>query len=208
MQDQIVETPEIVDLDGEGREAAAYRIPNGQSCTFFLAAVNNRAQNWKRELRILLEPHADVEIIGLIVGRGTQQLQQRITITHSDHSKSRMRLFATLENAACAEIRGRIIIPKSAFGSEAMLEERVLVLSPDARITAVPDLEILEPDVRASHSASIGRVNDDQLFYLQARGYSKRESRQLIVEGFLEQHIARFPEATQSRLREALISTT
>jgi Fe-S cluster assembly protein SufD len=65
------------------------------------------------------------------------------------------------------------------------------MLSPTAHAVPIPGLEILANDVRCTHGATVGRVDREQLFYLMARGLSRREAERLIVRGFFEDVLAR-----------------
>ena len=78
-------------------------------------------------------------------------------------------------------------------------------LSKQARSVAIPSLEIDQPDCRrATHSSSVGPIDETQLFYLESRGIPPDEARKFIVLGFLEPVVARVPLASaQDRLRDA-----
>ncbi len=78
---------------------------------------------------------------------------------------------------------GQII--KGAKGSDAQQESRVLMLSRRARGDANPLLLIDENDVTAGHAASVGRVDDEQMYYLMSRGISERVARKLVIRGFM-----------------------
>ena len=66
-----------------------------------------------------------------------------------------------------------------------------ILLSPDARSDAIPGLEILTNDVKATHSASVSQIDEEQIFYMMSRGLSEDESKKFIVMGFLEPAISR-----------------
>jgi len=81
----------------------------------------------------------------------------------------------------------------------------VLMLSPKARGDANPILLIDEDDVKAGHAASVGRVNEEQVYYLMSRGISRREAERLIIHGFLEPTVAEIPlEGLRDTLRRIL----
>src|SRR5699024_8405101 len=84
-------------------------------------------------------------------------------------------------------------IEHGATRSDAVQESRVLMLSEKARGDANPILFIDEDDVTAGHAASVGRVDELQLYYLMSRGLSKQESERLIIHGFLEPVVAQLP---------------
>ena len=103
-------------------------------------------------------------------------------------------------------IKGLIEIQRSAKGTDSYLGEFAMLLNKKARSVAIPSLEIDQPDVRrASHSSSVGPIDETQVFYLMSRGYPRELARKAIVLGFLEPVVARIPLAdAQSRLRQLL----
>ena len=81
---------------------------------------------------------------------------------------------------------GKIIITKPAQQTSSFLEDAVLVLGENTSNRSDPILEIEADDVAASHGATTGRINEDHVYYLQSRGLSVEEARELIVSGFFE----------------------
>jgi Fe-S cluster assembly protein SufB len=102
--------------------------------------------------------------------------------------------------------KGLIDIEKTAKGTDSFLGEFSMLLNKKARSVTIPSLEIDQPDVRrASHSSSVGPIDETQLFYLMSRGLPRELARKFIVLGFLEPVVARIPLAeAQERLRELL----
>lgn len=102
--------------------------------------------------------------------------------------------------------KGLIDIEKTAKGTDSFLGEFAMLLTKKSRSVAIPSLEIDQPDVRrASHSSSVGPIDETQVFYLMSRGLPPDVARKFIVLGFLEPVVARIPlEAAQDRLRELL----
>jgi len=80
--------------------------------------------------------------------------------------------------------RAFISIGKNASGSKGFEKQNVLVLSSKAEANAIPKLEINTNDVKCSHAASIGRVDEDKLFYLMSRGLTSRKAKKVFVKGF------------------------
>jgi Fe-S cluster assembly scaffold protein SufB len=102
--------------------------------------------------------------------------------------------------------KGMIQIERTARGTDSFLGEFGMNLSKRARAVAIPSLEIDQPDVRrASHSSSVGPIDEAQVFYLQSRGLPRDLARKFIVMGFLEPVVARIPlSGAQERLRQLL----
>jgi Fe-S cluster assembly scaffold protein SufB len=110
------------------------------------------------------------------------------------------------QDRARGYFKGLIQIQKSATGTDSFLGEFAMLLTKRARSVAIPSLEIDQPNVRrASHSSSVGPIDESQIFYLMSRGLSRDVARKFIVLGFLEPVVARIPlPDAQERLRTLL----
>jgi Fe-S cluster assembly scaffold protein SufB len=82
-------------------------------------------------------------------------------------------------------LKGVIKIDKGAELVEAFLRQSILLIGENSMATAIPELEIESNEVRASHAAAIGRVDEEQLFYLMSRGLNRDEAVKLIIKAFL-----------------------
>ncbi len=82
---------------------------------------------------------------------------------------------------------------------------RNAVLSKNARADSIPGLEILTDDVRCTHGATVGKIDEDQVFYLTSRGMPRDDAERLIVEGFFEPIMQRIPfEGVRKRFQNAI----
>ena len=93
---------------------------------------------------------------------------------------------SVLKNKSKSLFKGMIKILEGASQSKSFLSGRSILLDKDAKSDAIPGLEILTNDVKATHSASVAQVDEEQLFYLATRCLSRQEAERIIVEGFLE----------------------
>jgi len=101
--------------------------------------------------------------------------------------------------------QGMIYVAPGAQKTDGYQANRNLILSPNARADSIPGLEILADDVRCTHAATVGKIDEDQLFYLRSRGIPPREAARLIVEGFFEPIMQRIPfEGIRARFREQI----
>jgi Fe-S cluster assembly protein SufD len=101
--------------------------------------------------------------------------------------------------------QGMIYVAPGAQKADGYQANRNLVLSPQARADSIPGLEILANDVRCTHGATVGKVDAEQVFFLQARGIPKPEAERLIVEGFFEPIMERIPfDGVRTRFRQAI----
>jgi len=91
-----------------------------------------------------------------------------------------------LRDTSRAGFEGMIRVEPNAQQTNSYLSDHILFLSDQAKADSVPGLEILANDVRCSHGATIGMIDEDQVFYLMSRGLTENEATNLIVQGFLE----------------------
>ncbi|MEM2785483.1 MAG: Fe-S cluster assembly protein SufD [Candidatus Nitrosotenuis sp.] len=93
---------------------------------------------------------------------------------------------SVLKNKSKSLFKGMIKILEGASQSKSFLSGRSILLDKDAKSDAIPGLEILTNDVKATHSASVAQIDEEQIFYLATRCLSRQEAERIIVEGFLE----------------------
>ncbi|MVP00840.1 Fe-S cluster assembly protein SufD [Paenibacillus lutrae] len=129
---------------------------------------------------------------------GTQDQKLNLT-TRAIHfglnSSSDMITRAVMKDNSTAIVNGITKIEKGATGANGQQTERVLMLSPKARGDANPILLIDEDDVKAGHAASVGQVNQEQVYYMMSRGISRDEATRLLIYGFLAPVVSEIPIA-------------
>lgn len=140
----------------------------------------------------------------IAVGTAEQKLNYTTRAVHfGKHSSSDMITRAVMRDSASAIINGITKIEKGATGTNGQQTEKVLMLSPKARGDANPILLIDEDDVKAGHAASVGQVNQEQVYYLMSRGISRAEAERLIIYGFLAPVVSEIPiEQIQGQLQQ------
>lgn len=154
-------------------------------------AVNIGAQRARFENQTRIEgPGADVKMYSLTVAEETQEFDQRTFQTHNAGNAVSDLLYknALLDNSRTI-FSGLIKVAEGAQQTDAYQTNRNLLLDPTAEANALPGLEILANDVKCSHGATTGNVDEDELFYMMSRGISKRVAMQLMVFGFFEEVI-------------------
>lgn len=148
----------------------------------------------------LAEKGASVKLIGLLLGHESQSLKLKVTVIHdAENTTSDVIIKSALWDTSQIFFDGLIKIEKGAKGTNAWLAAHLLLLSPKSKGIAVPNLEILENDIKAGHAATVGRLNDLELFYLMSRGLPEEKAKQLIVDGFLQSIISQFPADLQRK---------
>jgi Fe-S cluster assembly protein SufD len=150
-------------------------------------------------------PGADVELLGLFFADAGQHIDNRLLVDHEmPHCKSRVNYRGALQGAGARSVwTGDVIIRATGIGTDTYEVNRNQLLTDGARADSVPNLEILTGEVvGAGHASATGRFDDEQLFYLQARGIPADQARRLIVRGFFADVIERIqvPELVERLL--------
>jgi Fe-S cluster assembly protein SufD len=153
-------------------------------------------------------PGGDAELLGAYFADSGQHLEHRLFVDHAQpHCRSRVEYKGALqgENAHTVWI-GDVLIRAEAVGTDTYERNRNLLLTEGARADSVPNLEILTGEVvGAGHASTSGRLEDQHLFYLMARGIPLAEARRLVIRGFFGELIGRIgvPELRE-RIAESI----
>jgi len=143
-------------------------------------------------------PGGDAALYGLYFADAGQYLEHRIFVDHSaPNCKSRVTYKGALQGAKAHTVWvGDVLIRAAAEGTDTYELNRNLLLTDGARADSVPNLEIETGQIQgAGHASASGRFDDEQLFYLQARGLSELEARRLVVRGFLMEIVQQIGDA-------------
>jgi Fe-S cluster assembly protein SufD len=143
---------------------------------------------------------------GLYLAGGDQHVDHHTSIDHRrPHGTSRELYKGILDGRATGVFNGKVFVRPRAQKSDAQQMNKNLLLSDDAVINTKPQLEIFADDVKCSHGATIGRLSDDALFYLRARGIDAPTARQVLIYAFANELIERIGVAPlRERLGRAL----
>ena len=145
---------------------------------------------------------AHAQVNGVMFTDGTQHLSYH-TLQHHEvpHCTSDLLYKGALQGDSRLVWRGMIKVDRDAQKTDGYQRDDNLILSESARADSIPGLEIEADDVKCSHGATAGRVDDEQVFYAQARGLTRKEAVRMIVGGFFQQVLDRI---TVESVREAL----
>ena len=131
--------------------------------------------------------YADVHIINLYLGINVSKLNSNVMINHySKNTKSLLDTYAIAKHQSHLTLNNNAYIKNGMKNSDARQMTRGLNLSKKASVKAQPNLLIDEYDVVASHSASIGSIDKDELFYLMSRGLTETQAQEMVILGFIE----------------------
>ena len=151
-------------------------------------------------------PHADCDISGLYLVDGSQKVSNSLNVLHKVPECHSRELFkGILDNSATAYFSGLIHVFPDAQKTEAYQECHNLLLNRDARAFAQPQLEIYADDVKCSHGATNGRMNEDELFYMRSRGIPLKEAKVLQQLAFA---YAVLDKISSQELKERMASLT
>ncbi len=155
--------------------------------------------------RVLLDKRgSSAKVLCLFFAKeGTLTLETEVVHDAPD-TFSRTFIKGVLDGTGVANYEGKVLIKKGSKNADADLNEHAILLSPLARANAIPRLEVLENEVKAGHGATVGKVGEDELFYLATRGLARDEAKKLIVRGFLESFANEFPPKEAQEIRAAL----
>lgn len=151
---------------------------------------------WVRlDLNVRLEEKgARATLNGLYAVNGRQHVDNHTRVDHLVPRTLSEELYrGILDGHGRAVFNGKVVVAKQAIKTDASQANHNLLLSPGAEIDTKPELEIYADDVKCSHGASIGQLDEEQLFYLRSRGLDAEAARALLVAAFAERLIATLP---------------
>ncbi|HEX8011579.1 MAG TPA: Fe-S cluster assembly protein SufD [Casimicrobiaceae bacterium] len=173
------------------------------SCSFALGAALSRTG-----IRTRLEaPGCEATLNGLYVVAGRQHVDHHTCIDHAKpHGVSREWYRGVLDGAARAVFNGRVIVRPDAQKTDAHQSNRNLLLSDEAEVDTKPQLEIYADDVKCSHGATVGALDEQQLFYLRSRGVDERAARDVLIFAFADEIVGRCGIAPLRERMRALLA--
>lgn len=150
-------------------------------------------------------PGASAQIRGLYIATGSQKVDLNFNVRHNSggcHSRQLVKGIAS--GSARASFYGRIYVAQDAQKTKAYQENHNILASEKARIDTKPQLEIYADDVECSHGATIGRLNQDEQFYMRSRGIPEAEARRLQMISFLAPVAGLLPQDLAEKVYESL----
>jgi len=175
--------------------------------TQFVLDVKANGGDLNQSIDVVFEKSGvSAEIIGVFKLLGGEEIGLRTSAIHKvPNTQCFTHIKGVLMDKSSSNYVGKIIIEKDAQQTSSYLEDNILVVGEGTNNISQPILEIEADDVRASHGATTGRINKDQLFYLQSRGLSEEEAQEVIIEGFLNSLLNRIQDETiRNKVKERL----
>jgi len=178
--------------DGSARLLQRLRIQLAEAARLRLLLVNLGAEVARQELHLdIVGSQAEAEVRGFALARGKQRRDLHSTAVHrAPQAESRLRYKQVLLDESRAVFDGMVQVLAGMHGTDAYQECHTLLLSEQARVHAIPRLEIATHDVRCGHGATVKRLSPAEVFYLRSRGLREPAAKWLLTGGFLKEVIA------------------
>jgi len=204
----------FVELQSWGRHVWNFsheRISVGRNgnLDWIFGAIGSRLTKNFSELDLVGEG-ATGRMSGFYFTDGNQHLDHDTQQNHlAPHTTSDLLFKGALKGNSRSVWQGMIYVAVGAEKTDGYQANRNLILSPNARADSIPGLEILADDVRCTHGATVGKLEQEPLFYLKTRGIPDKEAERLLVEGFFDPIMQRIPfEGVRSRFQQAIHEKT
>jgi Fe-S cluster assembly protein SufD len=151
--------------------------------------------------------HVECTLNGLYLGHGRRLIDNHTAIDHAQPNCASHELYkGMLDGHARGVFNGKILVRPDAQKTDAKQTNQVLLLSDDATINTKPQLEIFADDVKCTHGATVGQLDEEMLFYLRARGIGRDEARAMLIHAFASDIIDRVTiEPLRVALEDALL---
>lgn len=148
--------------------------------------VKMNKPSYKSEVITMGKEGEAVEVVCFLSGRRKGRYELEIIVDHVvGDNKGKVVVRGVAENGAELMIKGLVRIAPGAQKVEDLLDMKVLLLDERSRAVVDPQMEIEADNVKASHAVSVGKVDEEQLFYLLSRGFSRKCAVEMIVAGFM-----------------------
>lgn len=199
----------IQDLGDEAAFVSSHFMKPGRNATLQHSVVSLGGQLIRVTPAVsLAEPGASVNLLGVYLAESGNYIEHRPYVDHiAERCVSNVTYKGALQGAGAHTVWvGDVLIRETAVGTNTYELNRNLLLTDGARADSVPNLEIETGKIEgAGHASASGRFDDEQLFYLQARGLDESTARRLVVRGFLNEVVQKIGvQAVADRLNESL----
>lgn len=198
----------FVELQSWGRHVWNFsheraRVERGGSLDWIFGAIGSRLTKNFTELDLAGEG-AQGRMSGFYFTDGSQHLDHDTQQNHlAPHTTSDLLFKGALKGRSRSVWQGMIYVAPGAQKTDGYQANRNLVLSDGARADSIPGLEILADDVRCTHGATVGKLEQEPLFYLKSRGIPQAEAEKIVVEGFFDPIFQRIPfEGVRERFQQ------
>ena len=190
-------------------QVASTSVELGRGSSYNSTAINLGAKLARHDISVVMNHEgAECWVDGLYVVGENQHTDTHSVIDHQQAYCNSHQLYKGILDAnGRAVFNGKVFVREGAQKTDALQTNKNLLLSPQARVDTKPQLEIYAYDVKCAHGAAIGQLDQDQLFYLEARGINPELGKSLLTYGFAEEVIEKIGiESIRTELDKAVMS--
>ncbi len=210
-EDAVVEHDKLQDEAGPAYHISAVHVQQNARSTYTSNSVSIGGSIVRNNITAVLNAeHCECTLNGLSLGTGTQLVDNHTTIDHAKPNCASHELYkAVLDGKARGVFNGKIFVRKDAQKTDAKQTNKTVLLSDDAGMDTKPQLEIFADDVKCTHGATVGQLDDEQVFYLRSRGLGLDGARDILTFAFASDvisrvHIEPLREQLDMKIRERL----
>jgi Fe-S cluster assembly protein SufD len=188
---------------------ATLQIQQARSSNCVSHAVAMGGTLARHDINVVLDGEGGENTLnGLFMATDQQHIDNHTRIDHvRPHCTSRELYKGILDGKGRGVFNGKVVVHKDAQQTDAMQTNKNLLLSQDASIDTKPQLEIFNNDVKCSHGSTIGRLDENSLFYLRTRGIEEAEARSLLTYAFASELVNRISlEALRNKLNDRVLT--
>jgi Fe-S cluster assembly protein SufD len=192
-----------------GFHISTTRADLGRASSYNSTNINLGAQLSRHTIGVAFaQEGAECRVDGLYIVTTGQHADTHSLIDHQrPHCTSKQLYKGILDGKARAVFNGKVFVREGAQGTDAQQTNRNLLLSNEARVDTKPQLEIFADDVKCAHGATVGQLEEEELFYLVSRGLHRELAQNLLTYGFAEEVIEKIKiESIKAQLDETVIN--
>ncbi len=203
----VVDHYKLQEEDERSFHVATLQVQVGRDANFSTHSISLGGSLVRNDINAVLAEGTEATANGLYLPSGSQHVDNHTVIDHArPHGTSHELYKGILSGASAAVFNGKIIVRAGAQKTDAKQTNKNLVLSEDATINTKPELQIHADDVRCTHGATIGQLDQEAIFYLQSRGIGKEQARDLLTYAFARDVIDRIKvEPLRARLEKIVL---
>lgn len=165
--------------------------------------INNKESEFELHAELIGE-NACLTIVGIFLGSKNSSVIFNTHVVHkAKNTKSLTHIRGVFSDKSYFSNDGMVHIGKGAKGADGYFASKILLFD-DAKGRSVPSLEIDENDLKAGHASTVGRPDENQIFYLKSRGLTEKQAEQLIVSGFFAPTISMLPQLQQKKIQKQI----
>jgi len=193
----VVEHGKFQDESRNAFHVAAVHAQLGRSCNLIAHSIAAGARLSRNNIRTALAGEGvECTLNGLYLTRGDQLADHHMVVEHAQpHCNSHEYYNGILAGRSKGVFHGRILVRPAAQKTDAKQTNKNLLLSDEATVDTKPQLEIYADDVKCTHGATIGQLNEESIFYLRARGIGAETARRMLIHAFAGEIIERVRHA-------------